>query len=229
MPYAPRTIAFFCELRHPPLPVDVTQLQKVHGRMFAAGRPLYPSFHVGPEGVTLSHPPAQPGAVSSVAFTAESFQFREELTGLSVEEFAGRVREIGGQVAELRGLQLFVAHVVTVRTLVNPRSTKDSRQFLKEGVFGFGAELEDFRRAAQLYGLRLVFPPTAEEPCAFTLRIESFANDPRSIFVENQGTFGPVIGPQAAEIVAQGIHTTHAFLAERALAFLEHFDARQEA
>lgn len=229
MPYAPRTVAFFCELRHPPLPVDLAQIQKVHNRMFTSGKPTYASFNVSPEGASLSNPALQPGVVSSATFTAEAFQFREEGTGLTVEEFAARVKDVCAMVAELRGLQLLIAQVITIRTLVNPRTYRDSRLFLKDGVFGFDAELADFRRVPQLYGMRLVFPPTQEEPNAFTLRIESFANDSRSIFLENQGTFGPLVVVQGFEPIGQAIQATYDFLAERALAFLEHFDARQEA
>ncbi len=229
MTYAPRTIAFLCELPHPPIPVDPAPIQKLHNRMFESGAPTYGSFQVAAEGATLSNPAARPGAVSSVAFLADRIIFREELTGLTVDDFSKRVLEVTTNVTSLRNLQIFVGQVVTVRTLINPRNFRDSRTFLKEGTFGFDDEVDEFRREPQLYGFRMVFPPTREEPNAYTLRVESFASDARSLFLENQGTFGPTVVANGLEPLAHNVATTYAFVTERALPFLAHFDVRQEA
>jgi len=229
MPYAPRTIALLCELRHPPTSVDPRPIQRIHNRMFESGEPTYHSFTSENDVATLFNPSARPGAASLVSFHADRILFREELSSLTMEEFAGRVREVATEVAELRRLQVFVAQIVTVRTLVNPRHFKDSRAFLKDAVCGIGDALPSFQRSPELFGLRLVFPPSREEPHAFTLRVESFANDPRSIFLENQGAFGPTIVANGLASLEAGVRTTYAFLVDRALGFLSHFDSRQEA
>jgi hypothetical protein len=235
MPYQPRTIAFLCELLHPPTVPDPAPVQRVHNHLFQSADPTYRSFTVTGEGAVLSNPPARPGAVSSATFLADRYQFREELSGLTVDEFARRVHEISAAVAsatpgpEGGGVQIFTAQVVTIRTLVNPRRYQDSRSFVRDAMFGFGSELEDFRRPPQLYGMRLVFPPTPTEPHAFALRVESFANDPRSLFLENQGSFGPAVAARGLEVLAENVRTTYSFLVERALSFLAHFDVRQEA
>ena len=229
MAYAPRTIAFLCELLHPPQTPDPGPIQRVHNRMFQTGSPVYRSFTVAGTGAVLSNPVAQPNAVSSVGFLADRFQFREEFTGLTTEDFTQRIQEVTRMALEERPIPLFTAQVVTIRTLINPRKFQDSRTYLKEGVFGFGEELEDLGREPQLYGMRLVFPPTQTEPWAFTLRVESFANDPRSLFLENQGSFGPLVGPAGMESIARNISATYDFVVQRALPFLGHFDLRQEA
>ncbi len=228
MRYEPRTIAFLCELLHPPLAPDPTPIQKIHNRMFEAGAPAYKSFAVTPQGAELSNPTPQPGAASSVRFLGDRFQFREELSGLTTEDFAARVREIATAVAELRRLQLFTAQVVTIRTLINPKNFRDSRTFLREAVFGFGDELQEFERAPRLFGLRLVFPPEQEAPNAHTLRTESFANDPRSLFLENQSSFGPSMVVHGLSSIEENIRATYDFLVERALPFIARFDARRE-
>jgi hypothetical protein len=229
MHYTPRTIAFGCELLHLPLAPEPLALQKVHNRMFEGGAPLYRNFAVTGDAVVLSNPGSQPQAVSSAGFLKDRFQFREELTGLTTEEFVRRVGETSQLVCQARGVQIFTAQIVTIRTLVNPRHFKDAREFLKHGVFGFGAELSDFGREAQLFGLRLVFPPSSEAPNAFTLRVESYAGDHRSLFLENQGSFGPILGASGLETIERNIAATYEFVARRALSFLEHFDVRQEA
>jgi hypothetical protein len=229
MAYAPRTIAFLCELLHPPLVPDSGPIQRVHNRMFQSGSPLYRSFTVAGTGAVLSNPTSRPGAVSSAGFLADRYQFREELTGLTPEDFTSRVREVTEMAVAERPVQLFTAQVVTIRTLINPRRFQDSRAYLKDGVFGFGEELGELGREPQLYGMRLVFPPSQEEPWAFTLRVESFANDPRSLFLENQGSFGPLVGAAGYETLERNIAATYDFLVQRALPFLAHFDVRQEA
>lgn len=229
MQYAPRTIAFLADLLHPPTTPDPRPIQRLHNAQFEDGDPTYSSYHVTPEGAVLSNPVSAPGAHSSVAFTADRLRFREELTGLTVEDFAKRVQTVVEDVVDLVPIQLFTAQQVTVRTLVNPRNFKDSRQFLKAGMFGFDAETQDFGREPQLYGIRMVFPPGPEEPNAHALRIESFNSDPRSVYVENQASFGPTVVRHGLGPLSENIAAAYAFVVDRALAFLAHFDARQEA
>ncbi len=229
MHYTPRTIAFLTDLMHPPLTPDPRPIQRLHNAQFEASEPVYKSFNVTPEGAVLSNPVNAPGAHSSVTFTADRLRFREELTGLTVDEFVQRVSTVVEDVIDLIPIQLFTAQQVTIRTLVNPRNFKDSRQFLKAGMFGFDAETADFGREPHLYGIRMVFPPGQGEPNAHSLRIESFNSDPRSVYVENQGSFGPTVVQNGIAAVGENIAETYRFVVERALAFLSHFDARQEA
>ena len=70
----------------------------------------------------------QPGASSMVAFLPDRFQFREELSSLTYDDFAARVRVVAAQVSAARGVQIFTSQHVTLRTLVNPRAFKDSRE-----------------------------------------------------------------------------------------------------
>jgi hypothetical protein len=229
MHYEPRTIAFLTEVLHPPVATDPRLVQRVHNRMFEGGDPLYKSFTVAAESAVLSNPTSQPGAVSSAAVLPDRIQFREELSGLTTDEFVTRVLEVTRELVQARQIQIITAHVVTVRTLINPQNFRDSRLFLREGLFGFGAELAALGREPQLYGLRMVFPPTADAPHAFSLRVESFANDPRSLFLENQASFGPLLPAQGLDALAANVHATYDFVVDRALAFVRHFDARQEA
>jgi hypothetical protein len=227
--YTPRTIAFLCDLFHPPGEPDPAAIQKVHNRMFQTGDPAYTCFAVAPNGAVLSNPVSRPGAASTVAFLADRYQFREELTSVTFESFAERVRRISEEVSQLTSQRVFTAQQVTIRTLVNPRSYKDSRAYLKQGMFGFRDEVDSFAREPQLYGIRLVFPPRDEQPNAFSLRIESFNTDPRSLYIENQGSFGPLMVARGLEPVEQNVLATYGFVIEQALPFIGRFDAPQPA
>jgi len=229
MPYTPRTIALVCDLIHPPATPDAARIQRVHNEMFQSGSPTYRSFNVRHDGALLSNPVAAPGASSSAAFTVDRFQFREELTELTHEEFGVRVRDVAQQVARLLGVQLFTAQQVTVRTLVNPRHFTDSRRFLEAGMFGFGDETSAFGRKPQLFGIRMVFPPHPAEPNAHALRIESFHSDPRSLFIENQASFGPLVVANGLEAIRENVDAAYRFVVDRALPFVTRFDAHQQA
>lgn len=228
MIYTPRTIALVCELYHPPQQPDPAPIQRFHNAMFESGDPFYSSFSVTPAGAVLSNPVSQPGANSYAAFLPDRFQFREELSGLTHDGFAARVKRVSQDVSKLCGIQSFIAEQVTVRTLVNPRNFKDSRDYLKQGMFGFDDEVQSFEREPQLYGLRLVFPPAEGQTCAYSLRIESYNNDPRSLFIENQGSFGPILVEQGLDSVEQNIVDTYEFVVKNSLRFVSCFDAPLE-
>ena len=231
MLYNPRTIALISELFHPPMSPDPAPIQRVHNQMFQSGDPAYSCFAVTPMGAVLSNPVAQPGASSQVAFLPDRFQFREELSSLTTDGFAQRVKSIAAQVSELRSIQVFTAQQVTVRTLVNPRTFKDSRTYLKQGMFGFDDQIEAFGREPQLYGIRLVFQPDPErgQSSAYSLRIESFNNDPRSLYIENQASFGPVMVEQGLDPIEENILAAYRFVVEESLRFVSRFDAPQQA
>jgi hypothetical protein len=229
MNYTTRTIALLSELLHPPLPSDPASVQKVHNKMFEEGHPDYTSFAVIPNGAVLSNPGTRPGEVSQVSFLPDRFQFREELGHLTHEEFGTRIQRIATNLCALRQIRGFAAQSVVVRTLVNPKAFKDSRNFLRNGMFGFGDKMDVFGVAPQLYGLRMVFPPTEESPTAFSLRIESFNNDVRSLYIESQGTFGPIDVSNGLDALAENVNETFRFIVERGLPFVSQFDIRQEA
>lgn len=227
MLYNPRTIALVCELFHPPMNPDPAPIQRVHNGMFTSGDPAYSCFAITPTGAVLSNPVGQPGASSYAAFLPDRFQFREELSSLTHDGFAQRVKAISAQVSEARSIQVFTAQQVTVRTLVNTRSFKDSRAYLKQGMFGFDDQVEAFGREPQLYGIRLVFPPDPGHTSAYSLRIESFNNDPRSLYIENQASFGPIMVEQGLDPVEENILDAYRFVVEESLRFVARFDAPQ--
>ena len=228
MKYTPRTIALLCELHHPPEKPDPRPVQEVHNATFQNGQPPWSSFAITPTGPILSNPATRPGANSVVRFLSDRIQFREELGVWTHEAFADQVLFIAEQMHSIRGTALYTGQQVTIRTLVNPKTFDDAREFLKAGMFRFDDQVEDFEREPQLYGLRLVFPPTAEEQQAFAVRVESYNHDTRSLFLEIQGTFGPCLPQQGLGIIRDNILATYAFLVGRGLRFVARFDTGQE-
>jgi hypothetical protein len=98
-------------------------------------------------------------------------------------------------------------------------------------MFGFDDQVEAFARDPQLDGIRLVFQPDPEkgQSSAFSLRIESFNNDPRSLYIENQASFGPIMVEQGLDGVEDNVLSAYRFVVEETLRFVNRFDAPQQA
>lgn len=226
--YPTRTIAYLCELFHPPQTPSPEAIQKLHNQYFAAGNPPYSSFAVTPMGPVLSNPGMRPGAVSQVAFLGDRLQFREEMGALTCEGFGERVQQIATDAARVIGIPQFAGQQVTIRTLINPRRFNDAGAYMRDGLFGFGDTTQTFEVEPRILGLRLVFPGSPESPSTNALRIENYAQDPRSLYLENQSSFGPqtLVGDTSA--LENNVALTYQFLIEKALAFVDTFDQRLE-
>lgn len=249
MDYQPRTIALVVELLHPPVGNDPRQVQRLHNELFEAGQPAYAGFQVTPLGPVLSNPTNNPGSVSQVAFLPDRVQFREERGGMTHETFAERVRTIAGRAAELRNMPLFAAQTVVIRSLINPRTASDTRVFLRDRMLGLGDAAGVFGRPTELVGLRLALgneapalyggeasgTGPADGQGNYGIRIESWQQDARSIFIEVAGTFGPtapgpgVAGGEGYAALEENVLSTYAFLEDRVLPFVARFDRRAES
>ncbi len=227
MDYQPRTIAYLAELLHPPSDPNPRPLQKLHNELFVASSPPpYAGFQVTPGGAVLSNPAHRPQSVSQVTFLPDRIQFREELTALTPETFGERVLQVVEAAVPLRGIQVLSTSQVVLRSLVNPRHWRDSREFMQQAVLGVDEELETLGRVPGTYGLRLSFPPGDAENRPVDLRVESYNADPRSLFLEVRAAHGPIPVPQGLPTLREHVDATYRFLTDRALPFVGRFDAR---
>ena len=71
---------------------------------------------------------------------------------------------------------------------------------------------------------RILRERTAGESTAHALRIESYVQDARSLFVEVQSTFGPFTLPEGLQSAEDNVLATYEFLRDRALGFLAQYD-----
>jgi hypothetical protein len=228
MLYDTRSIAFICELYHPPqATLDATRVQAVHNELFANPRLGYRNFNFIAGGVMLSNPTTAQGAASSLTVLGDRLRVSEELTDSSLDDFIQRLDTVAKLAASKLEIPVFTACQVSVRSLVNPRQFRDAREFLARGMFRFSEEdLSTFGRPSQMLGLRMLFPQVKGERAFYAIRIESYNNDPRSIFVENVGTFPGVVPAAEAGSFVECVRETYRFLAEKSVEFLARFDAR---
>jgi len=231
MSHALRSIAFGAELIHPPVKHDPRRLQSLHAEMFGNADCAYRDFKLVNGGAMLSNAfSGMPGTpVSSLTLLPDRIQVREEQTGAGSDDFRRRIDAIARSALSNLPMNVLLVQQYVVRSVVNPDSTDDARAFMVRGVFGFDEdELAPLVDTPTLAGLRLAFPPRGGDAGIFNVRLESFSQDNRSLFLEAVGTFSRPIQRDDVDPVGERFGATYAFLEERLLAFVQHFDVEQD-
>ena len=227
MSYGLRSIAFVAELIHPPVQHDPRALQRLHSELFASPECSYRDFRVIPGGAQFSNAmgglPGTP--VSCANLLADRVQIREEQTGMAREEFEQRVAHLARAVLAGLPVKLFLAQQYAVRSVINPHTSGDAREFMLRTLFGFDdALLNTFPAPPSLAGLRLAFPPAKEGNGIFNVRVESYSSDNRSLFLETVGTFGQPVQADGVDGLVQRFEATYDFLQDQLIQFVSQFD-----
>ncbi|MFT7462343.1 MAG: hypothetical protein ACI9EF_000683 [Pseudohongiellaceae bacterium] len=228
MTYGLRSIAFVSELIHPPVQHDPRLLQKLHGELFGSSECSYRDFKLLPGGAQFSNAAGgMPGTpVSMVTFLADRIQVREEQTGASADDFSTRLRFLAEKALSALSMPLFMVQQFAVRTVINPQTADDARAFMLQTVFGFDESLlSPFPAVPSLAGMRFTFPPSGEDQAVYNVRVESFSQDNRSLFMENVGTFGRPLMPTDLDKLSARFSATYDFLQNQVVQFVDQFDA----
>ncbi|RKY22543.1 MAG: hypothetical protein DRQ55_00465 [Planctomycetota bacterium] len=225
-----RSIAFVTELVHLPVRHNPKSLQRMHSALFDRPGCSYRDFKLVPGGAQLSNAvPGMPGQpVSLVNLAADRVQIREEQTGVSKDEFAERLTALAQCALETLPVQLFMVQQFAVRSVVNPQAGEDARQFMLQTVAGFDEGLmSSFPSLPSLVGMRFTFPPNEQDQAVYNVRVESFSQDNRSLFLENVGTFGRPVKADEVSKLAERFGATYAFLQDHVINFVEQFDGEE--
>ncbi|MCA8973888.1 MAG: hypothetical protein KDC98_04165 [Planctomycetes bacterium] len=229
MSYDPRSIAFCAEIIYPPQQLHPDRVQSVHNALYRQAPLSYQNFQVAPDGIHLSNLPQAPGQVSVASFLPDRFLLREELRGTSVEDFATRIVNIATTSFDTLGITASLAQQFVIRSLISPRNFRDGRDFLMQRLIGPGGSSATeswsrFGRPLQALGARFVFPPHESRTETYHVRVESWPQDPQSIWIENTGSFaGPI---QTADVprLANHLYSTYRFLTGPVSSFLADLD-----
>jgi len=229
MDYPMRTIAYLAELIHPPKQHVADSLQKVHQITFKDSKCSYQNFALVPGGAALSNPQATANMISTATFLPDRIQVREEMSGISREDFQDRVQRIGGLALDVLGVPQFLLQNFVVRTLVNPRNFYDSREFVSRSLLNM--EEEDFaclQRKPEIVGVRMVFPQTSDNRGIYNVRVESYAAEPRSLFIENVGVFRSVVNANNVDDLTSNLFATYEYIDGNVIDFISQFDGQIE-
>lgn len=223
MAYDPRSISFSAEILYPPTPLRADLVQGVHNTLFQKPQLGYQSFQIAPDSVHLTNMPHAPGQISSLSFHSDRLVVREEFRGTTVEDFATRVVNVAGVAMTALAIPMSVAQQFCVRSLINPRH-RDGREFLAQKLLARGDALSGFGRPLQGLGLRLAFPPTEQDRALHQVRVESWPQDPRSLWIEVTSTWPGAIAAAQLPQVADQLYATYAFLCGPVADFLSAHD-----
>jgi hypothetical protein len=212
MSYDPRTIAFVAEILFPPMQLRADQVQGVHNSLFRQPALGYQSFQVAADGIHLTNLPQTPGQVSSASFQPDRLVLREELRGATVEDFATRVVNVTKAAFAALSIGASLAQQFCVRSLIAPKHLRDGREFLSRKVLADADALAAFARPLQSLGLRLMLPPTETQRAGHQVRIETWPQDPRSLWLEVTGTFAGALSANEIPQVADHLYATYGFL-----------------
>lgn len=223
--YSMRSIAFITELIHPPMNYQAPDLQKIHSIAFADPECQYQNFQMLPMGAQLSNPPGATKSISSCAFLNDRIQVREEMTGISYEDYTKRLEKLVGLAINHLQVPMFVVSQFIIRTLVNTQQFKDSREFVAKGLLNMEPEnFEALDRNGDILGLRLALSKPDKQQGLYNLRIESYSQDARSLFIENVGTYQVMIKAENLQDLTSNFYNTYTYIESNVVPFLLQFD-----
>ena len=227
MTYDPRTIAFAAEILYPPMQLRPELVQTVHNTLYRQPQLGYQNFQVAPDGIHLTNLPQVPGQVSSASFRYDRLVLREELRSTTVEDFATRLVNVATTSLQTLGVQQSIAQQFCVRSLVAPRNFQDGREFLASRLIAPGTEAwQSFQKPLQSLGVRFVFPPGEDDAATQQVRVETWPQDQRSIWIENSSSYtGPL---QVSELprLADQLSATYRHITGPVCEFLASLDTK---
>lgn len=226
----PRTTYFHVELVHPPKKYqDKRVFDKINSEIGEL-TPVFTQLQVLAQGggARLSGKIGQTGYLCH--FGVDRLLISEENPKSSLAEFQEMTDKIVKLALKTLGVHFFIAQTSVVRYLFTPSTYGDARIFLGERVCSLKQEITRLAQAGpvHIFGLRLTFPRTENRPAAHNVRIESQAEDPGKVWVENVAVFvGEPITPGNLSIIAENIQEADRFVAEDIYSFVGQFDTKE--
>ena len=222
----PRTISLITELIHLPVVHAPEKLREVYNEVCRTCG--YENFFRIQGGARIERREPEGEAFSQLTFLGDRIQVTDDHTGISVEQFGKKTAAVLTAALPVLGIPLIIVQQTTVRITAMPNSFKSAPEYLARSVFKIRAEdLEPLARPTSVFGFRLVFPPTPQQPQNYNVRIECYVRDGKSLYIENVGTFKAPIQPSTIDQVEKNLQMTSDFLVENVVKFLSVFDRRE--
>ena len=225
MSYDPRTIAFAAEIVYPPLQLRADLVQNIHNTLYRQPQLGYQNFQVAPDGIHLSNLAQAPGQVSMASFRFDRLVLREEMRGTTVEDFATRAVNVATTAPQTLNIPQTVMQQFVVRSLVAPRHFQDGREFLSQRLMPSVSDGGNaFGRPMASLGVRYVFPPHESQQETFQVRIETWPQDQRSIWIENTSSYPTPLAVADMPRVADQLAATYQHVTGPVCSFLAKLD-----
>jgi len=206
-------------LRFPPAPLNAGHYREVFNRLSAMETF---NFTMTGEGVEMTTPPGESGETMKIALGRELVHVSFDPTSRSADYAAEQLTAILKEIASVLPIPVFIHQTHVLRKTIPLSGNDDARTFLTEQVLCVPPErLASWKRPVAAIGVRFVFAPQQmNELSSHDLKIESFMQDQRKIFVENAATFlVPLPAGQWDQLKAH-LAEANRFLDEHAMSLL---------
>jgi hypothetical protein len=221
----PRTISLITELVHVPVAHSPAKLREVYGAVCA--RCGYENFLRIQGGARIERRNPEEEGFSQLNVLGDRIQLTEDHTGTSVDAFAKKVIAVLEVALPALKIPFLLVQQNSVRIVATPNNFRSASEFLALSLFKVDAEkLKPLGRPANVFGMRLLFPPTKEQPENYNVRVESYVRDAKALYIENVGTFKAPIQTSSLSIVETNLAKTSEFLTTNVMEFLSAYDQR---
>jgi len=223
----PRTISLITELVHLPMAHSADKLREVYNEVCRLCG--YENFLRVQGGARIERNEPDGAGRSQLTFLSDRIQLSEEHTGITVDQFGKKTTGVLSTALPALGIPFLLVQVCTVRVTAAPNHFRTASEYLARSLFRIQPEdFQPLQRPTSVFGFRLVFPPTAQHPNNFNVRVECYARDGRSLYIENVGTFNSSIQPASLQEVDRNLQRTSDFLVENIVGFLSIFDRKED-
>lgn len=223
-----RTVSLLVELIHIPTKQPFDKLREVYNQVSATCG--YDNCIRISNGARIERGGGEGDEVSTITFLHDRIQMVEDNLTLSVEQVGRKLVALLQKAMPLLGIPFFLVQQYTVRAIATPNTFKNSSEFIGRSLFRIRDEdVAVLERPTNIFGLRLVFPPTKNHQQNFNVRIESYTRDPQSVYIENVGMFKTPVEFQRLEVLQQSLEATSEFLTGNVCRFLSQYDRREAA
>jgi len=166
--------------------------------------------------------------ISTLTFLNDRVQMVEDHVTMPVDQIGKKLVEVLQKAMPILGLPFFLVQQYTVRAIATPNSFKNASEFIGRSLFRIRDEdVTLLERPTNIFGLRLVFPPTKSQPHHFNVRIEAYTRDPQSVYLENVGVYKAPLEFQRLEALKDNLEQTSEFLTGNVCRFLSQYDRRE--
>ncbi len=223
----PRTIALITELIHIPMQHSASRLRNLYTRLCTECD--FENFIRTPGGARIERPASEEAGLARLVYLPDRVQFVEEGGLVTIDDYCRRLEVILERSMDMLGIFIFLMVQSTVRSLASPGAFKSASEFIGRRLTNIAkSDLSALGRTTNVFGLKLTVPPVPNEVDSYNLRVEVYARDPKSLYLENIGTFRLQINRGEVSKAADAVRRTASFLHDRLCPFLSLFDAPPE-
>ena len=190
----------------------------------------YENFIRTPDGASIERSETEGHEKSTVTFRQDRIVMVEDNTTMTLEQYNQKLETVAKTTMEILNLPFFLVQQTTVRAIASPNAFKTAGEFIGKSLFKIRSDdLSPLGRPTNIFGFRLFFPGTKEQPYQFNVRVENYIKDNRSVYIENIGLFKTPIQYQNLDNIAKNVHATAEFVSSNLCPFLSQFDNKESA